>query len=76
MPSVSTDTMLKMLENLPEDIQDGVLEHLREYMEDIKEEMIWNDSFSKSQKNLITAARKAKQEINKGRKIISISDEE
>ncbi len=69
MPSASTDTMLKMLENLPEGIQDRVLEHLREYIEDIKEEMIWNDSFSKSQKNLIAAARKAKQEIAEGKAV-------
>ena len=64
MPSASTDTMIKMMENLPEGIQDRVVEHLREYIEDIKEEMKWAELFSKSQNKLVAAAKKARKEIS------------
>jgi hypothetical protein len=50
MTSATTATMMKMLDTLPEALQDRALEHLREYIEDIREEMQWNESFSKSQR--------------------------
>ncbi len=51
MASESTATIIKMIETLPMQVQDRVVEHLREYIEDIRDEMIWNESFSRTQAN-------------------------
>jgi hypothetical protein len=39
MSSVKIDTAMKMLESLPDHVQDRVLDHLREYIENIESEM-------------------------------------
>ena len=67
MTSATTATMMKILETLPEGLQDRILEHMREYIEDVKEEMQWNDSFAKSQPKLVAAARQARKEIAEGK---------
>jgi hypothetical protein len=69
MESTATVTIKKMLEALPEQFQDRVLEHMREYIEDIKEEAKWAESFSKSQSKLVAAARQARKEISKGKAV-------
>jgi hypothetical protein len=69
MESTATVTMKKMLETLPEQFQNRVLEYMREYIEDIQEETKWAESFSKSQSNLISAARQARKEINEGKAV-------
>jgi hypothetical protein len=55
-----------MLESLPEDVQDRVAEHLRDYIEDLQDEIKWDSSFKKTQKQLVAAARRAKKEIAEG----------
>jgi hypothetical protein len=60
-------TMTKMLESLPEQIQERVLEHLREYIEDIRDEAKWSESFSRTEGNLVAAAQQARKEIAEGR---------
>ena len=45
MRSTAVITIVKMLETLPDDIQNRVLEHLREYMDDLQDEIRWNQSF-------------------------------
>lgn len=67
MTSATTATMIKILNTLPEGLQDRVLEHMREYIEDIREEMQWNESFSNSQSKLVAAARQARREIDEGK---------
>lgn len=67
MPSAATATVTRMLETLPEQLQDRVLEHLRDYIEDLREEAQWSDSFSKTQGKLVAAARQARQAITEGR---------
>jgi hypothetical protein len=67
MPSATATTMIKMLETLPEQLQDRVLEHMRDYVEDIKEEARWSESFSKTQGNLVAAAREARKAIAEGK---------
>jgi hypothetical protein len=69
MTSATAETMVKMVEQLPKGLQDRVLEHLREYIEDIREEMQWNEFFSKSQDKLIAAARQARKEISEGKSV-------
>ena len=56
-----------MLETLPDDIQNRVLEHLREYIDDLQDEIRWNQSFQQTQSKLVAAAQRAKQEIAEGK---------
>ncbi len=60
-------TMMKMLESLPEQIQERVLDHMREYIEDIRDEAKWSESFSRTQNKLVAAARQARKEIREGK---------
>jgi len=69
MTSIAIDTIIKMLEPLPNDLQEQVVEHIREYITDLEDEKRWDASFKRTQDNLVAAARKAKQEIAAGRSI-------
>ncbi len=60
-------TMMKMLESPPEQIQERVLDHMREYIEDIRDEAKWSESFSRTQNKLVAAARQARKEIREGK---------
>ena len=66
MSSPAIATVLKMIESLPENAQNRVLEHLREYIQELEEELKWEKSFNKTQPNLIAAAKRAKQQIAEG----------
>lgn len=67
MSSSAIATLVKMMESLPETLQDKVIEPLREYIEDLRDEEQWNVSFQNTQQSLIAAARRAKQEIAEGK---------
>jgi tRNA(Ile)-lysidine synthase TilS/MesJ len=69
MASEATMTIIKMLETLPEQAQDRVVEHLCEYIEELREEALWNESFSRTQSNLVSAARRIRKEIAEGKAI-------
>lgn len=60
-------TLTKMMESLPETAQDQVVEHLREYIEEIKDEMRWDALFQRTQPRLVAAARRAKKQIAEGK---------
>jgi hypothetical protein len=60
-------TMTKMLEQLPSSAQEQVVDHMREYIEDLRDEAHWNKQFEASQSQLISAARKAREQIAEGR---------
>ena len=64
--TAATATVMKMMESLPEPIQERVLEHLQDYIEDMRDEMQWNESFARTQDKLAAAARKARAEIARG----------
>lgn len=55
-----------MMESLPPDVQDRVAEHLREYIDDLQDEIWWDESFQRTQQKLVAVARRAKQEIAEG----------
>lgn len=55
-----------MMESLPLDVQERVAEHLREYVDDLQDEIRWSESFQRTQQKLVAAARRAKQEIAEG----------
>ena len=67
MSSTAVATVIKMLESLPKTVQEQVVEHLREYIEDLRDELEWDTLFAKTQPQLAAAAKRAKQEIAEGR---------
>jgi len=67
MASAPTITIIKMLETLPEQLQDRVVEHVRQFIEDLRDEFRWDESFSRTQEPLVTAARLARKEIGEGK---------
>lgn len=66
MPSTAIVTVVRMLEELPESTQNRIVEHLREYIENLQDEARWESAFKESQSKLVAAARKAKREIADG----------
>ena len=66
MSSTVIHTVVKMMESLPVEIQERVAEHIREYVSDLQDEARWDESFRKTQNNLVAAARRAKHEIAEG----------
>ena len=67
MASNAITTITKMMETLPEAIQNQIVEHLREYITELEDELHWETSFNSTQDQLIAAARRAKQEIAEGK---------
>ena len=67
MASNAVTTIVQMMEALPEAMQNQVVEHLREYIAELQDELRWEASFNKTQEQLIKAARRAKQEIAEGK---------
>jgi hypothetical protein len=66
MSSPAIATIVKMVESLPDELQDQVVEHVRAYLAEIEEEKRWDESFKRTKHNLVAAARKAKAEIAAG----------
>jgi hypothetical protein len=67
MPTSAGVTMMKMIEALPESLQERALEHMQQYIGDIRDELKWSDAFGNSQSKLIAAARHAREEISRGK---------
>jgi hypothetical protein len=67
MSSPAITTVVKIMESLPIEVQDGVAEHLKAYIDELQDEIRWNKSFQRTQSGLIDAAKKAKQEIAEGK---------
>ena len=67
MASNAITTMTRMMETLPEALQNQIVEHLREYIADLEDELRWQASFNRTQEQLMAAARRAKQEIAEGK---------
>ena len=69
MSSPSITTLVKIMETLPVSLQERVVAHLREYINDLQDEIKWDNSFAKTQSKLVAAARLAKQEIAEGKAV-------
>jgi hypothetical protein len=67
MSAAAITTIVKMVESLPDDLQEKVVEHIRDYITDLADEQLWDTSFKRTQDSLVAAAQKAKQEIAAGR---------
>jgi hypothetical protein len=69
MSSAAITTIVKMVESLPDELQEKVVEHIRDYIADLEDQKRWDVSFQRTQGNLVAAARKAKQEIAAGQSV-------
>jgi hypothetical protein len=65
--STAMMTVVQMLESLPDPVQNQVVEHLREYLLDLQDEMEWDTQFNQTQDQLAEASRRAKSEIAQGK---------
>jgi hypothetical protein len=60
--SATIATLVKMIESLPAPAQEQVVEHLREYLPDLQDEVRWDELVQSTQPSLVEAARKARRE--------------
>ncbi len=67
MASNAVATITRMMETLPEALHNQIVEHLREYIAELEDELRWEASFNRTQEQLVAAARQAKQEIAEGK---------
>ncbi len=67
MPTAAAITIAYMIDPLPPHSQDQVVDHLRSYIEDMREDTQWNESFSKTQETLIVMANRARLAIKEGK---------
>ncbi len=67
MSSEKIVTVTKMMESLPDSLQEQVVDHLIDYIETLQEEMKWKSLVNKTQNKLISMAKQAKQEIAEGK---------
>ncbi|MHB8882685.1 MAG: hypothetical protein ACYC69_14400 [Thermodesulfovibrionales bacterium] len=66
MDTSAATTMIKMLESVPDSLQEVVVEHMRDYIEDVRDEAKWKELFSRTEDKLVAAARQARQEVSQG----------
>jgi len=67
MVTPAVNTIIKMIEQLPESDQERVAEHLREYLAELDDDEKWDEAFAKSQDKIIYAAREARKQIVEGK---------
>jgi tRNA uridine 5-carbamoylmethylation protein Kti12 len=63
MSSAAITTLVKMVESLPEPMQEKAVEKMREYLEELESERRWDET----QDRLVAAAKRAKEEIKAGK---------
>ena len=63
MVTPSIATVVKMMETLPEETQSQVVEHLREWLLDMEDEAIWDESFARTQKQLYETAQDVRKQV-------------
>ena len=67
MVTPTMNTVMKMLESLPEPLQKQAAERLREYIVEMQDEQKWDKSFAKTQSKLTLGAKRARKEIAQGK---------
>jgi hypothetical protein len=65
--SKATETAAKMIESLPEAVQERVVDDLRVLVEDARDEANWDYLIAQKKDGLAAAARKARKEIAEGK---------
>jgi len=66
MASTAIVTLTKMMETLPESAQEQAVEHLREFIADMQDDLHWDALFKTTQPQLVAAARRARAEMAAG----------
>jgi len=61
------ETAIKLLETLPEPTQEHLVEELRRLAVEAQDEAKWDEQFTRRSTELKSAARKAREEITKGK---------
>ncbi len=69
MSTATIETVVKMLETLPVSTQEQAVEHLREYIEDLRDEIHWDAQFDRHSTKLSETAGKAREEIAEGKSV-------
>ena len=69
MSSAAITTIVKMIESLPDHLQEQVAEHVREFIADLDDDAQWESSFKQTRNSLIAAAKQAKREIAEGQSV-------
>ena len=67
MTTPAIATILKMIEDLPEERQNQLADHLREYLADWEDEELWDETFAKTQDQLARVTREAARQIAEGK---------
>jgi len=67
MSTAAIETVTRMLEGLPQSIQDRAIEHMREYLDEITDDIRWEESFARSSAKLAAFARNVRQEFKDGK---------
>ncbi|MBM4055358.1 MAG: hypothetical protein FJ264_11975 [Planctomycetes bacterium] len=67
MPSSTMATIIKMIELLPENQQENIAAHLREYIADLEDEIGWDNKFRDTQSKLSKIAKGIRKEISEGK---------
>ena len=67
MDTAAATTMLKMLESVPDALQESVVEHMRDYIEDVRDDAKWKELFGRSQDKLVAATLQARREVSQGK---------
>lgn len=65
--SKATETAAKMIESLPEAVQERVVDELRALVEDARDEAKWDELIERKKGGLVAAARKARKDIAAGK---------
>ena len=67
MSSETIETVVKMLESLPEFAQIEAVEYLRNHIAELQDEIRWDEAFKSTESKLIAMARQARREIAEGK---------
>ena len=64
--SNASETLLRIVESLPEPLQERILAEVQDFLEDMRDQGEWDAQFSRTQSGLASAARRVREEIAKG----------
>jgi hypothetical protein len=66
MSNPAITTAVKMLETLPQTTQSQVVEHLREYIAVLRDELEWEQQFERSQERLQQVGQQVRAQLAAG----------
>jgi hypothetical protein len=67
MATPALTTIIKMIEDLPEPLQNRIADHLREYLADLEDEEKWNEAFARTQERLSYVSQEVTKQVAEGK---------